>query len=440
MLNFVPCPLIKGNVMPEYRFSNPYLEDIHNSIVRMHKQVDHLFYLLSVMLEKLNRRDDMQFKDQKKLDESTSYDHPISLKSFGELNNPVLDSEGYIREKGEIGINLGIYSRNPVTVTESSDIKKVQHDYRNLQSRIDNLTDRMDKMMKKWDDEDAKRQQEDAKREQDAKEWENQKAKWVESEKRWAEKEKMWDKSLEEFRSERKLMLGQIDDKDRQLREQRSKNVDLLNENLSLKRKIEKKKETIKNLKSDHPFVDVELKPWKEKRNLTKDAKGIPRNTCLGFQHTFFDSYFPREKMENEVRISAYEGNNERLIQLLDEDSTLANGRGMPDSLGSAVRSWQDKTPLMLASQEGYVNCVKTLLDHGADPNYLDRDNLTALDYAQKRWNKNIANILRENDALNGIDLIDKSNDYQLKEVPMEKQQEASEPHGSLMEFKQYRR
>ena len=426
--------------MPEYRFSNPHLEDIHNSIVRMHKQVDYLFYLFSIMLEILNRRDDMQSKenknsvgiDQKKLEESVSYDHPISLKNFGELDNPVLDSEGYFREKGEPSINLGIYSRKPVTITESSDIKKVQNDYKSLQGKVDNLTILAEKMMKKLDDydvkwaereeqwkkEEAARQQEDVKRHQ-------QDLKWEEQKKEWATENKA-------FQEEKRLLLWQIDDKDKQLREQKSKNEKLTNENFRLVQELDEKNEIINHIKSDDaPSVrkpplagnniisddddlePVELKPWKEYRILPADAKGRPRDTYLGFKHTVFDAYFPREKKENEVRICAYEGNNERLTRLLNQDNSLANGRGMPDSLGSTVKSWQDKTPLMLASQEGHVNCVQTLLEHGANPNYLDRDNLTALDYAQQRWNKRIANILRENDAMNGIDLIDKVHDFQ---------------------------
>jgi hypothetical protein len=413
--------------MAEYYFSNPYLEDIYNSITRMQKQVDYVIGLFSKMLEILNRRDNMQVKeaknmikkDQIRLEDLVSYENPISLKPFGELENPVIDSEGYFREKDEPEINRGIYSRALVTITESSDIKKVQFDYRNLQSKVDNLTSMAEKFFKKmdeydlaWEHREELWKKEDVKWIEQQKEWIEKQKEWIEKQKEWAEKEKRWDKQEKQFELQKKEMILNIDDKDKQLRGEKNKINKLIDENLRLTHQLEEKSKILDNVKSEYNRIHakLELKEWKEQKILPSVANGIPRNTYLGFKHTIFDEYFPTEKLENRLRMFAYEGNNSQIQSFLKRkrNSNLVNGRGMPDSLGSTVKSWQDKTALMLASQEGHLDCVKTLLKYGANPNYLDRDNLTALDYAQKGWHKRISNILRENEGVNGIDLFDK--------------------------------
>jgi len=49
-----------------------------------------------------------------------------------------------------------------------------------------------------------------------------------------------------------------------------------------------------------------------------------------------------------------------------------------PDLLLQTLLSWQDirgVTPLMLASRGGHVDCLRLLLQHGADPLLLDSVN-----------------------------------------------------------------
>ena len=87
-----------------------------------------------------------------------------------------------------------------------------------------------------------------------------------------------------------------------------------------------------------------------------------------------------------------------------EDKEAIINGRGAPDSVGSRFRFWYDKTPLMLATKQGNISCVKALLKRGAKVNYLDRDCQTALDYVGNHEHSDeIYNILRGYGAEKGI-------------------------------------
>jgi ankyrin repeat protein len=80
----------------------------------------------------------------------------------------------------------------------------------------------------------------------------------------------------------------------------------------------------------------------------------------------------------------------------------------MPDSICSLVRSFNDKTPLMLAAQQGNLDCVQTLIEAGAALDLLDRDNFTALDYAQQNQHRDVSVFLMRQKAHNGVDVVEK--------------------------------
>lgn len=65
--------------------------------------------------------------------------------------------------------------------------------------------------------------------------------------------------------------------------------------------------------------------------------------------------------------------------------------------LGVTPNLWRggdEKTPLILASQHGYENIVKMLLDAGADVNEKDIDDRTALILTSRPGNENIVKML----------------------------------------------
>jgi hypothetical protein len=116
-------------------------------------------------------------------------------------------------------------------------------------------------------------------------------------------------------------------------------------------------------------------------------------------------SILTKEKKENELRKLAYDGKADKISKMLNEDQTLVNGRGMPDSICSRVSFFYDKTALMLAAKQGNLSCVKELILHDADPNLWDRDKLTALDYSERAGHVEVSSYLRTNNALNAVNV-----------------------------------
>jgi hypothetical protein len=143
-------------------------------------------------------------------------------------------------------------------------------------------------------------------------------------------------------------------------------------------------------------------------------AVGQKWNGLTGFRDTLScmtpNSVLTRKKVENALRKDAYDGNVTKLQTRLERDNTIVNGRGMPDALCSIARGFQDKTALMLASQKGHIECMQLLIASDADINALDRDNFTALDYAQQNKHKAAVDLLTNNSAINGVYMTDNLN------------------------------
>jgi|ERR1700693_1065401 len=140
-----------------------------------------------------------------------------------------------------------------------------------------------------------------------------------------------------------------------------------------------------------------------------RSSNSIPFSPLIGMRDTFsiftFSSVLTKEKKENQLRKLAFEGNAEKLSEILTKDQSIVNGRGMPDSICSRFSSFYDKTALMLAAKQGKLSCVKELIKHDADPNLWDRDKLTALDYSERNGHVEVSSYLRANKALNAINV-----------------------------------
>ena len=205
--------------------------------------------------------------------------------------------------------------------------------------------------------------------------------------------------------------------------------------------KVERLEDLTTALKADSDqFVPNNNHPLKQKLKVPKivrseESIGRKWNPSRGFVHTTTlgtdrkTSPFYDEMTEDAFRRHAYEGKFDKLKKRLEEDKDKLNskdeglrdsyrfrqfwlakmdinGRGMPDAICSIVRGFKDKTALMLASQKGHFDCVKLLIEKEAEINYLDRDNFTALDYAQQNQHKEVADFLKGNGALNGVDVL----------------------------------
>ncbi|HEY4832161.1 MAG TPA: ankyrin repeat domain-containing protein [Waddliaceae bacterium] len=379
--------------MPEFQFENPSLEKISHSLIRMNQKLDAFIFKLFFFFHHENRRLAMQ--DSTVSRPEMTYENPISLRNFSELETPVLDSEGFLREKDEPKINLGIYSRKPVTITESADLRKVQRDYRSLEEKMDALMGRIDEDMRRRNQENEKRDR-----------------KWEETTKRW-EKEReettrRWELERAETRRENQAIINNL----------RAENGFLIKENDELKEELQEKNEIIERLEnksgslsdSDNESDNEEIKVsasapelgWKKTKTLPAGAKWIDRNTFLGIRHTFSDLKHTKEGKEYSFRIGAHYGNIKEVENYIKKNKDAVNTRMWPDALTSTLLSCEDKTPLMVAARQGHLKIVNLLLENGAHVNYLDRHRLTALDYAEMNKHHEIAIILKENGAENG--------------------------------------
>lgn len=373
------------------------LEELHHTYLTLSERVDHLITVIcnalnrlsSYRSEAMNQKIIIESNDPSiNLQQSLNYSNPITFKNFAELENPVLDSEGFFREKDELGINLGIYSRKPVKIIESSDIKKVQEDYKITTNKVNNLENIVEKMMVRLN-----KQEERTNKQED-------KILQLENENRYL-------KGIIESQADQiKINILLDTEKNKRIDHLENENQILKTINKVLNEKIDEQQKEIEEKEAVHP---IELKNWKKPPEFDANITGIPRDLFLGFKHTMLsNSFFPRESKEETLRRYADEGDYKRLKSLLESDPSIINGRGKPDSLVSAVSEWIDNTALILAAKKGHFRCVELLLQHGANPNYLNRLNLTALDYAQVGFFKKASDILREYGAVNGVDLIEK--------------------------------
>jgi hypothetical protein len=206
------------------------------------------------------------------------------------------------------------------------------------------------------------------------------------------EQEKKWQKKLEEqeerFNKQIESLNNviynqniQIKNLNQELHNQKIENAVLRSENIFLKQQIDS--QTLLNSKEDEEDYLENM------YELDKRAAGKPWRPGSGFVDTV-TYFFPCRDKKREIeslKEAASHGNVSRLLVILNKKSNEymdVNGRGMPDSICSLIGGREDKTALILAAKNGHVDCVKILLRHDAQINFVDRDDMTALDYATK--------------------------------------------------------
>jgi hypothetical protein len=138
--------------------------------------------------------------------------------------------------------------------------------------------------------------------------------------------------------------------------------------------------------------VNAELK-FNEEDNLSSPKA----NAYGGFWDTLFYNYQCRvvPRHEEFLKSAAAKGNVEQVRKIIDDRKTDINGRGLPDSLCAILSGYYDKTPLMLACENGHVETVRLLLRSGCNVFLKDRSGFTAMDYAVKNDYPRICTLLK---------------------------------------------
>lgn len=222
------------------------------------------------------------------------------------------------------------------------------------------------------------------------------------------------------------------------LAEQNKTITELRNENKELKNENAKKEEAIYELRKESDKKDeakaaltkkndelthslerfsphsspaiVRVNPTVNAAFVDEKNRSKPEDCLKGFKDTVawgFPCREPKRRIED-LKEAASKGQLEVLIKILSENEYLdINRRGAPDSLCVSVfTGFKDKTALILAAQYGHLDCVKFLVQKGANINYYDRLNFTALDYAKENGYKDVVDYLHENRGMRGQEVM----------------------------------
>lgn len=229
---------------------------------------------------------------------------------------------------------------------------------------------------------------------------EEQEKKW---QKRFEEQEQRFNKQIESLNHIIYNQNIQINNLNQELTNQKIENAVLRSENISLKQQIDS--QTLLNSKEDEEDYLENM------YELDKRAAGKPWRPGSGFVDTV-TYFFPCRDKKREIeslKEAASDGNVSRLLVILNKKSNEymdVNGRGMPDSICSLIDGREDKTALILAAKNGHVDCVRILLRRDAQINFVDREEMTALDYATKNKDANMIKFLKSHGARTGKDIL----------------------------------
>lgn len=427
---------------------NTPLKEIHNSILRIHKKIDYIFslFILSPLFDNLinklkkegkNMENKYVFETLDKIKDKNEYQDYFTHDKFTDIENPVIDSDGLIRSKFEPTIKNSLIKREGkegegnykgVTIIESTDLIKVQSDYKRLEDKFDDMTKMFRMMMAKMDEQMSEQKKENQELRNEIRELKNTVSSQNQKIDAQAQEISRLNGVVSEQTREISRLNSVVSEQGKEISRLNSrveavesKNQLLVVENKSLKnaqvpvlrlgsvpnkrRKHEEVNESDnENSVNESDLETVPLSP--------RDAMGRKWNPITGLRDTF-SVFTPRrvllqEKQENALRKAAFGNEISKVKRLLNENQTIVNGRGMPDSLCSFVMSFNDKTPLMLAAQQGNLECVQTLIEAGAVLDLLDRDNFTALDYAQQNQHRDVSVFLMRQKAHNGVDVVEK--------------------------------
>lgn len=368
------------------------------------------------------------------IQENYEYIDPVLNRTFTEFKEPVIDSEGFLREKNEPHVNKSLYRKNvdsherlSVNIIESVDIKNIQKDYQGIENKYDEMLRMFSIMMGKMDDQtkhtieqNRKIDEMSLKMQQKDQDIQGLKEDIALISKQSEYQHEVMSNKLDVqagiIANQEKMLNAQvihIEEQARVIKQQSieivnlKKFVGLRNANEANKNKVKTNKKIAFDVHNNaEKEADFENIPLPNERWMGQEF-----NPLTGMRDTFSiftpASVLTQPKQENELRKCAFGGDIQRMTKLLNRNKSIVNGRGMPDSICSRSNSFYDKTALMLAAKEGHVDCVRLLIENEAEINFLDRDNFTALDYAQQHFHKEVADVLKRHGAVNGADVLD---------------------------------
>lgn len=328
------------------------------------------------------RNDNLKFPTVDEIQDECHYKYHMTVEAFNTIENPVIDTQGNLRGKNDSDILIGLHDRKPLktfnnlTYIESAHIRHVQEDfvkfgehyhniycgYKVLESRckkqsfelataIDNLNS-LTKEITQLKGYAAYLQKENT----------ELKATIVEN-----------NQQIEALTTNNQRLTITIT------------NLTNDNDNLTVKNSLFKRK--IKNL---------------EKIDFPKEAKAIIPGKFTKLVKKTFSTLTEKEAKENYLKLQTYGVSNYgEFFRALRHNKPFINGRGT-ETFRTFLFSLSDKTPLIIAAEDGNLIVVKALIENGACPNYIDRDYKTALDYADEgdsSEHEKIANFLEDNGA-----------------------------------------
>lgn len=354
----------KGKEREEQRRLYQFLNAIYLAFNGFAIESELISKIIILFLERLSTMQDKEIIDVLGLRESCTIGN-LSNEKAKEVYSDIVNE--LPKDKDEI-----IKSQAEKIKLQEDTIKSQGETIKSQEKRIKDLEDRLEEQEKKW-------------------------------QKRFEEQEQRFNKQIESLNHIIYNQNIQINNLKQELTNQKIENSVLRSENISLKQQIDS--QTLLNSKEDEEDYLENM------YELDKRAAGKPWRPGSGFVDTV-TYFFPCRDKKREIeslKEAASDGNVSRLLVILNKKSNEymdVNGRGMPDSICSLIDGREDKTALILAAKNGHVDCVKILLRRDAQINFVDREEMTALDYATKNKDETMIKFLKSHGARTGKDVL----------------------------------
>lgn len=354
----------KGKEREEQRRFNQFLNAIYLAFNGFSIEYDLISKIIVLFLARLSTMQDKEIIDVVGSND-TSYKENFNNEKSKDLYIAIANASP--EDKDKI-----IMAQGEIIKQQAETIKQQAETIKSQEKRIKELEDKLEEQEKRW-------------------------------QKRFDEQEQRFNAQITALNQVIYNQNIQISNLNQELHNQKIENAALKAENIQLKQQID----SYALLNSKEEQEDYVQNMY----DLDKRAAGKPWSLATGFVDTL-TYFFPCRDKKREIEAlkqAASDGNVSRLLVILNKKSNEymdVNGRGMPDSICSLLDGREDKTALILAAKNGHVDCVRILLRHGAEINFVDRDEMTALDYATKNQDKDMISFLKRNSARTGRDIL----------------------------------
>ena len=341
----------------------------------------------------------------------------VTTKKLGDLEDIIMDSEGFVREREEFtngqyaGISI-LGTGKSVTMIDSADLRKIQNDQRRLEKTVIDLEKTVIHLEKTITD----------LRKENAENLERQK-----------------NELMSMFREEIGKINAKLDEQIRQNAELKRENDAFRRENDEFRREndvfktrittlentvvnaqqiIAQQAKTIKEQQETITDLENKLKmknrphPLRKRKKENTEKTEEKANQCPVFYHQGPDFYSKNPEIrrhEIHLKWRAAQGDVEGLRYILDSQPLVnINTQVTSDPFSirgffcETNRGFINGTPLMVAALNGNLACVKFLVERKAFLHAMTPGRLTALDYAELKGYVDISNYLKSVGAVNG--------------------------------------